>query len=101
MEGRDHLVARFRVVTNDEGRRQRIEELRHLKPWWFTSKDKVFVSLRYGARLLAIGKGMDAVELASKEQLVPTLTLLLEAVMAGELDKQIEDLASKIRRDNA
>ncbi len=47
--------------------------------------------MRYGAKVIALGaKNQTAVELASVEELLPTLATLKQAVENGELDAQLE-----------
>ena len=55
------------------------------------------MNVRYGARLIELAKGKSSIEIASKDQLVPTLELIKQAVEAGELDAQIEVAANKLR----
>jgi hypothetical protein len=55
------------------------------------------VTLRYGAKVIELAKGKNAVELASKADLITTLETLKEAVLAGELDVQIEAASGAIR----
>jgi hypothetical protein len=53
--------------------------------------------VRYGAKVLELGKGKWAVELAGAEELVPTLQIIRTAVESGELDAAIEAAAGKLR----
>jgi hypothetical protein len=53
--------------------------------------------VRYGTKLLELAKGKWAVEVGTEKDLVPTLELLKGAVLAGELDTQIEAAANKLR----
>ena len=53
--------------------------------------------MRYGAKVIELAKGKNAVELASKADLIITLETLKEAVLAGELDAQIETASGAIR----
>jgi energy-coupling factor transporter transmembrane protein EcfT len=46
--------------------------------------------VRYGARVLDLGKGKTAVELASAKELIATLETISAAVNAGELDAAME-----------
>lgn len=83
------------VVDSETGLRKQVTVSKRVKPWWFTGNDgKLYLFVRYGARVLYLAKGKSAVEVASKESLVPTLETIKAAVMAGELDDQI-DAASK------
>jgi hypothetical protein len=47
--------------------------------------------------VIELAKGKNAVELASKADLITTLETLKEAVLAGELDVQIEAASGAIR----
>lgn len=90
---------RFRsVVQNDTGLRQQVEVAKRIKQWWFVGDNgKLALGVRYGTKLLELAKGKWAVEVASEKDLVPTLELLKGAVLAGELDAQIEAASEKLR----
>ena len=97
--GTHFAPTKFRtVVENDTGLRKQVEVNKRVKQWWFTADNgKLALSVRYGARLLELAKGKYAVELASEKELVPTLEIIKEAVLAGELDAQIEAASNKLR----
>jgi len=90
---------RFRsVVQNDTGQRIQVEQAKRIKQWWFVADSgKLVLSVRYGTKLLELAKGKWAVEVGTEKELVPTLELLKGAVLAGELDTQIEAAANKLR----
>jgi len=86
------------VVEQDTGLRKQIEVNKRIKQWWFTTENgKLALSVRYGARLLELGKGKFAVELSSEKELVPTLEVIKAAVLAGELDAAIDAASNKLR----
>jgi hypothetical protein len=86
------------VVQNDTGIRRQIEVAKRVKAWWFTADNgKLAVSVRYGTRLIELGKGKFAVEVGSDKDLLPVLEVLKAAVLAGELDTQIEAASVKLR----
>ena len=97
--GTQFTATKFRtVVENDTGLRKQVEVNKRVKQWWFTTENgKLALSVRYGARLLELAKGKYAVELASEKELVPTLEIIKTAVLAGELDAQMEAASSKLR----
>ena len=53
--------------------------------------------MRYGARVLDLGKGKTAVELASAKELLATLEAISAAVSAGELDAAMETASTTLR----
>ncbi len=50
---------RIRTVKDKRtGERKTVEQPKRIKPWWFTAEDgKLCLQVRYGVRVLEIGKG--------------------------------------------
>ena len=85
------------VADKETGVRRPVEISTRVKPWWFsTANGKIALSLRYGAKVLEISKGKNAIECADMEDLVATLELIKTAVNAGELDVQIESASGAL-----
>ena len=57
---------------------------------------KTCITLRYGAEVLEISKGKNAVETAGVAEVITSLQLLKSAVDAGELDAQMEALSGAV-----
>jgi len=95
-EGRTYAPSKLRTVKDDEtGETKTIETAKRVKAWWWNADNgKLVLSLRYGAKVIDLAKGKSAIELASTDELVPTLSLLRDAVMNGELDTQIETVSA-------
>ena len=62
-----------------------------------TVAGKLAISVRYGSRVLELAKGKYAVEVAVEADLAKTLDAIKSAVLAGELDAQIDAAATKLR----
>ncbi len=74
-----------------------MEVAKRVKQWWFVAENgKLVLNIRYGARLLELAKGKSSIEMATTDDLVPTLELVKRAVKAGEWDAQIEVAALKL-----
>jgi hypothetical protein len=97
--GTQFAPTKFRsVIDRDTGVRKQVEVNKRVQQWWFvTESGKMALSIRYGARVLELAKGKFAVDLASDKELVPTLEIIKAAVLAGELDAQIETAAQTLR----
>ena len=80
------------IARNAEtGEQTSIETPKRVRPWWFTEKSgKLCFSVRYGARVLDIAKGKNAIEVTNLDDLVTVIETVKSAVEAGELDAQIE-----------
>jgi len=75
-----------------------VNHAKKIKPWWFSDANgKVCLAIKYGARTIELAKGKTAIEVASAEALINALTTVNDAVLAGELDNQIEALSGQIR----
>ena len=98
VDGNTFAPTKFRTVTDSSGVRKQVEVTKRVKAWWFTADNgKLSLSVRYGSKLIELGKGKWAVEVASEKELAPTLELLKAAVLEGELDAAIEAAASKLK----
>jgi hypothetical protein len=97
-EGRSYTATRLRTIKDENGLSKTISQTKRVREcWWTADNGKLCVTLRYGAKVIELAKGKNAVELASKADLITTLETLKEAVLAGELDVQIETASGAIR----
>ena len=97
-EGRLYAPKRIKTVTNSDGERVAVETTKRVKEWfWTTSNGKINLAVRYGSKTLELGKGKNAIELNTGEELIATISLLKEAVIAGELDEAISNASDKLR----
>jgi len=98
--GTSFSVAKFRSYTDrDSGIRKQVETNKRLKAWWFVGDNgKLAIAIRYGAKVLELAKGKYAVEVANKNDLLPTLQIIKTAVENGELDIAIESAANILRK---
>jgi hypothetical protein len=90
-EGREYLKSRRRHVKNAvTGEYAEAVVSRRPRTWFWTADDgKVYISLRYGTKVIEIAKGKSAIEVGHKNQLVPVIEALKQAVAAGEVDQQL------------
>ena len=97
-EGRLYAPKRIKNVTNAEGERVAVETTKRIKEWyWTTPSNKINLFVRYGSKTLELSKGKNAIELSSGEELLSTLSMLKDAVIAGELDDAITNASDNLR----
>ncbi len=80
-----------------------IESVRQRKvkeTWWVSNEGKVMLYLRYGLRTIEFAKGKSAIEVGTMDKLVPTLELLKNATLSGELDDQLTATAGRSDRNS-
>jgi hypothetical protein len=96
--GETYAPTRTKTVTNADGERVQIAVPKRIKPWWFVGENgKVCISIRYGAKVIAITPKANAIEVNSPAALIEALETVGTAVQAGELDTQIEAVSGQIR----
>lgn len=95
--GEVYAPTRIKTVTNAEGERVQVNQPKRIKPWWFTDGSKVLLQVRYGAKVLMLNGKSNAVECANADALIAALNTVNTAVLAGELDAQIEAASGQIR----
>lgn len=97
-EGTVFSPTRTKTVTNTDGHRVQITQPKRVKAWWFVSDGgKCCIAIRYGSKVLELAKGKTAIEVASAASLVDALEAVNSAVLAGELDAQIEAASGQLR----
>ena len=70
-----------------------------VRPWWTEDQDgSILLWIKYGNTNLELAKGKPAIRITSRDQLVPALETVREAVRAGELDKLIEGAVAAFKR---
>ncbi len=88
---------RMRWVTDPEtGERTRKKVPLRLRRWWWKDeKGGLMLDVRYGNKRIELAPKKPTIEVGKIENLIPTLETIKEAVIAGELDKQLA--AAKVR----
>ncbi len=95
--GEIYAPTRIKTVTNAEGERVQVNQPKRVKQWWFVEGNKVLLQVRYGAKTLMLNGKSNAVECANADALIGALETVNTAVLAGELDAQIEAVSTQIR----
>ena len=87
------------VINQQTGEMTSFESVKRVKEWWWTNDNgKLLLSIRYGSKLIELGKGgKNAVEVADLKGLVEALTVIKQAVLNGELDQQIDAASGQLR----
>ena len=91
LKGEQLTKTRFKFITDSEtGESKRVEVQKQLRRWWWKDEDgQVNLTLRYGNRPLAIANGKSTIEIGTLDKLPRVIETIIEAVKAGELDKQL------------
>ena len=64
---------------------------------WTNDAGKINLAVKYGSQVLTFAKGKNAIEVANADDLIAALKTLKDAVLAGELDAQIEAASGALK----
>ena len=82
----------------ESGERRQVEVAARVKQWWWNAASgKIMLAIRYGAKPIELAKGKNAIEVGTMGDLIAALETVKEAVQAGELDAQIEQVSGSLR----
>jgi hypothetical protein len=90
---------RLRMMRDQAtGLTKTVEVPKRVRPWWWAGDSgKVCVTVRYGSKVLELAKGKAAIEVTDAQDLIRALEAVKVAVLAGELDAQIEAASGALR----
>jgi hypothetical protein len=87
-----------RVVDAETGQHKTIASTKRIKEWWsYSANGQLVLCVRYGSKLMELAKGKNGIEVAHLQGLVDALGVVKQAVINGELDKQIEAASRALR----
>lgn len=82
--------------TDENGQRVLVDRVKRMRPWyWMSGAGGCYFSVWYGSKVLELGPGKTAVQVANREELPEAIRAVIAAVQAGELDAQIDLVAEK------
>jgi hypothetical protein len=83
-----NLIRTVQRTVKDGDEKRIVTKQQKVRPWWRTdAAGHLFMSIRFGGRVVEFEKGKSAVAVPSKEKLATVITTLIEAARAGELDE--------------
>lgn len=74
-------------VNPETNKKELIRTPKKVQPWFYKNNGKFYLEIRYGNKALEIQKEKQAIELGEFKNLMPTVELIIKAVIAGELDE--------------
>ena len=86
--------------ANDQetGERTKTRIAKNVRPWFYKRNNCYFLEVRYANKPMELSKGMHAIEVGNKTNLLPTIDTVIEAVIAGELDTVLTASAKPIKK---
>lgn len=102
IDGVAYSATRSKKIVDAEGNTKVLEVGKRVRRWAYTGEDgKLYLTVRYGSKLIEFAKGKQAIEVGDAAGLLNAIAVIKQAVAAGELDAQIESVAGAIKLRNA
>ncbi|AMO37313.1 DUF6641 family protein [Thauera humireducens] len=100
LQGRQYMRRFMRTAADPETNQQvTLMTERPARRWfWIDDDGQLKLQVRYGNRTLKVRDEMTTIVIGDKDQLVPVLKLVKQAVEAGELDRAIEAVQRPVGR---
>ncbi len=96
--GSIYSPTKFKNIVNAEtGINEYKQVPKRIRAWWWKNEaGKLNLVVRYGARIIELGKGKNSIELENEAAILPTLEVIKKAVEAGELDDAITAVSKAV-----
>lgn len=97
--GQIYAPKRMKTIKNPAtGESATVEAVKRVKEWFWTNEaGKINLAVKYGSQVLTFAKGKNAIEVTNADDLIAVLKTLKDAVLAGELDAQIEAASGALK----
>ncbi|WP_299083222.1 DUF6641 family protein [uncultured Paraglaciecola sp.] len=74
-------------LNPETNKKELIRTPKKVLPWFYKNNGKHYLEIRYGNKALPLAKDKQAIEIGDFKNLMPTIELVIKAVIAGELDE--------------
>ena len=97
--GTNYTPTKLRSVTNPStGQKVLVEAHKRVRPWfWITANGGYCFNIKYGSQVIELSKGKNAVQVEDINALIEAFSTVKTAVLAGELDAEIEKASGALR----
>ena len=97
IDGTEFVENKSQWVTDKEtGERKLINKVRPFKSWWWKNEHgTLMLTLRDGNKSIPLSDKETSIEVGGLDELISTLQTVRLAVIAGELDQQLERLVAE------
>ena len=95
IQGERAVIPKEYWKTSKDGTRVKKYRPKRVRNWFWVLRDGCYISLWYNSKIIQISSGFDAINIGSKSDLLAAIDELIEVVAAGDLDEEIEAVASK------
>ena len=97
--GESYTAYREKWQKNPEtGAQEKVKIPKNVAKWFYKRNNQYFFEVRYGNQALELSKGNHAIEVGEQDNLVATISTVINAVVAGELDTLLEKVITPLTK---
>lgn len=99
INGEIYTAYREKWQKNTEtGQQEKVQIPKRISPWYYKRNNQYFCEIRYGNTALELSKGNHAIEVGELKNLPTTISTVIDAVVAGELDNLLEAVTTNLSK---
>ncbi|OBT04768.1 hypothetical protein A9267_17665 [Shewanella sp. UCD-FRSSP16_17] len=96
VNGESYTAYREKWQKNPEtGTQEKVRIPKNVSKWFYKRNNQYFFEVRYANKALELSKGNHAIEVGELDSLTQTITTVIDAVVAGEVDELLASIADK------
>ena len=97
--GNDYVACRVVVEKDATGNEVEVEKVKKVRRWFYNNGgEEWYLEIRYANKALELAKGKTAIVIPTKDKIVPTIELAIQAVEEKELDSSIAKIAEEKKK---
>jgi len=84
--------------NTETGQQEKIRIPKNVAKWFYKRSNQYFFEVRYANKALELSKGNHAIEVGELTNLTKTISTVIDAVVAGELDTLLENVTTNLSK---
>lgn len=84
--------------NTETGQQEKIRIPKNVAKWFYKRSNQYFFEVRYANKALELSKGNHAIEVGGLTNLTKTISTVIDAVVAGELDTLLENVTTNLTK---
>ncbi len=99
VNGETYTAYREKWQKNLEtGEQEKVQKIKRVSPWFYKRNNQYFLEVRYANKALELSKGNHAIEVGELGNLTKTISTVIDAVVAGELNTLLENITTNLSK---
>ena len=85
------------VIDEETNEKRKVKRPKRIRPWFYQSAGNYYFEIKYGNKSLEVEKRKPAIEVGSKENLLPVIDAITDAAKEGFLDNELKKVKGPVK----